>query len=494
MVNSGAWVNVFCDFNANGTVDAATEPVYSQAVIVTGACHRMHFDLRDWDGDGIPDWDEVQCGTDPLAATNYCVTILGAATNIAISSGLFRAGASLTADGSGMLAETDVAPAGGFVLPHVRVSAAGALHVHLYDDLNDNGELDASDVLATQDLSITGLVTAIIFDGKLAYCDNDGDGMPDFWEARHGLSWTNAADACDNPDGDGLINLHEYWCRTDPEVADGAQYALSDAALAIDSRIAGRNPTNALPLFENYIANGTNGVFIRNADCWAADLDLTCCSPWNGETWYGKNMMAGTLISPRHVLFAAHFAHISINSTMTFVDRQNNIITRELVAKMQHWAYTNNPVPYPDITVGLLDADVPTNQISFARVLPDNYADYIRTGARLPAIRLDQEEKALIGDVRYVSSEGPRFSASCMLPVDSMRLAFFENVIKYDSGNPAFIFIDGQPILLTVWTGPLAGSGTSVTAFKGDINQLMSDLGGGYQLTEVDLTGFTPLP
>ena len=47
-----------------------------------------------------------------------------------------------------------------------------------------------------------------------------------------------------------------------------------------------------------------------------------------------------------------------------------------------------------DITVGLLDADVPTNQISFARVLPDNYADYIRTGARLPAIRLDQEEGA----------------------------------------------------------------------------------------------------
>ena len=51
-----------------------------------------------------------------------------------------------------------------------------------------------------------------------------------------------------------------------------------------------------------------------------------------------------------------------------------------------------------------------------------------------------------------------------------------------------------KPVLLTVWTRPLAGSGTSVTAFKADINQLMSGLGGGYQLTEVDLSSYTPLP
>ena len=38
-----------------------------------------------------------------------------------------------------------------------------------------------------------------------------------------------------------------------------------------------------------------------------------------------------------------------------------------------------------DYAVGLLDSDVPTNQISFAKVLPDNYADYIRTGRGLPS-------------------------------------------------------------------------------------------------------------
>ena len=318
--------------------------------------------------------------------------------------------------------------------------------------------------------------------------DSDGDGMLDFWEERHGLCWTNAADACGNPDGDGLINLHEYWCQTDPQTVDGAQYALSDAALAIDSRIAGRNPTNALPLFENYLANGANGVFIRNTNCWAIELDLTCCSPWNSCS---AQYRAGTLISPRHVLFAAHFDQIPTNSTLTFVDRQNNVVTRTLVAKKRHPDFVFN---YPDITVGLLDSDVPTNQISFAKVLSDDYADYIRDGARLPAIRLDQEEKALVGDVWYVTLSGPTFESACIVSIDPSRLAFFEDVINYDSGNPAFILINGQPVLLTVWTEGLAGSGTSATAFKADINQLMSDLSGGYQLTEIELSNFSPLP
>ncbi len=88
--------------------------------------------------------------------------------------------------------------------------------------------------------------------------------------------------------------------------------ALSDAALATDSRSAGKNPTNVLPLFENYLASGANGVFIRNTNCWAVDLDLTCCGPWN--SYLGKKM-AGTLISPRHVLFAAHYDQIPTPSS-----------------------------------------------------------------------------------------------------------------------------------------------------------------------------------
>ena len=40
--------------------------------------------------------------------------------------------------------------------------------------------------------------------------DDDGDGMPNGWEIRHGLDPRNAADAAMDADGDGLSNLHEY--------------------------------------------------------------------------------------------------------------------------------------------------------------------------------------------------------------------------------------------------------------------------------------------
>jgi hypothetical protein len=46
--------------------------------------------------------------------------------------------------------------------------------------------------------------------------DGDGDGMPDWWETAHTLNKTNPADAASDSDEDGLVNLHEYFCGTDP--------------------------------------------------------------------------------------------------------------------------------------------------------------------------------------------------------------------------------------------------------------------------------------
>ena len=55
------------------------------------------------------------------------------------------------------------------------------------------------------------------------------------------------------------------------------------------------------------------------------------------------------------------------------------------------------------------------------------------------------------------------------------------------------LILDGEPVLLTVWTWGGIGSGTSITAFKQDINDMMNLLGGGYQLTEFDLSGYKKL-
>ncbi len=53
--------------------------------------------------------------------------------------------------------------------------------------------------------------------------DADGDGMPDSWEAQHGVD-----DPAGDPDGDGLSNLQEYQRGTNPNLADTDGDGLND--------------------------------------------------------------------------------------------------------------------------------------------------------------------------------------------------------------------------------------------------------------------------
>jgi hypothetical protein len=134
-------------------------------------------------------------------------------------------------------------------------------------------------------------------------------------------------------------------------------------------------------------------------------------------------------------------------------------------------------------------------------VLPDDYQNYLGAGEGIPALCLDQEEKALIADIGYITStnENNRITAF-KYPFISDRLLYSEKIISGDSGNPAFLLLDNNPVLLTVWSYEGAGWGTSVTWFKSDINQMMADLDeqyngvtNGYQLIEIDLSGFDEL-
>lgn len=74
--------------------------------------------------------------------------------------------------------------------------------------------------------------------------DSDHDGLPDPWEVIHGLdpwddgTWQESSPgakdgpngAKGDPDGDGLINLYEYWAGTNP------RYAISDSSGILDTQ------------------------------------------------------------------------------------------------------------------------------------------------------------------------------------------------------------------------------------------------------------------
>ena len=145
---------------------------------------------------------------------------------------------------------------------------------------------------------------------------------------------------------------------------------------------------------------------------------------------------------------------------------------------------------YPDFEIGLLSADIGSG-ISHARVLPSNWRSKFPSlsyKSPIPVCVTDQDENALVADW---FSDGSQY-INCQTPASATRISYFENLITGDSGHPCFLLLNGvqSPVLLTVWTYGGAGSGTSIAMNRDTINSLMSQLGGGYQLTEADLSGF----
>lgn len=257
----------------------------------------------------------------------------------------------------------------------------------------------------------------------------------------------------------------------------------ADVESVIDTKLVGKFPDTGLPIYSTQDHAG--GVYVRNVNCWAAGVDLTPLSPWNSSMGaFG----AGTLISPRHVVFATHYVP-AVGCTMRFIQADNTVVTRTLTAVV---ALTNSADYYPDITVGVLDSDVPAG-IGFCKVLPDNWASYLPTlSARsLPCVSADQQERLLIRGLNTLTYP-PGNRANYSMPADMQRRAFYADVISGDSGNPACVIIGDKLVLLNLWTFGGGGTGTHVTAFRTAIQAAMTTLGGGYTtLTNVDLSSYT---
>jgi len=252
----------------------------------------------------------------------------------------------------------------------------------------------------------------------------------------------------------------------------------------VDNRLIGLSSTTASSIFTTQ--NFASSTFVRNTNIWTSkgttSIDLTGISPWNSD---GAQTKAGTLISPRHIIFANHYT-IANGSTIKFVDNNNNVITRTMVNSLR--------VGTTDIRIGILDSDVPASITYYPLIAdPTVFAQYLPIFKDLPLFATDQNEKALIFNADSITIGNKSVNYNGVASADPLRNSFSKtDLVGGDSGDPLFVIIDGKPVLLTTFFGNTTSDFTS--AYISDINQTMATLGGTYEVSTYNFDKFKVVP
>ena len=202
---------------------------------------------------------------------------------------------------------------------------------------------------------------------------------------------------------------------------------------------------------------------------WLKDVDFSCASPWSDEC---GTVRAGTLISKRHIIFAKHFP-LWKGCRVLFVDQAGEVCPCRVEA--------TKALEKCDIAIGSLDYEV-TPSIHPAKILPEDFAKYIGDGKGLPIVTFNQREQVFLSECCVITSN----SASNVASTNSSWKALGGKIVTGDSGNPAFLLIGNEPILLYCLHTGGVGNGPSVFRWRKEIQKAMDELCPGYKLEEFD--------
>jgi len=203
---------------------------------------------------------------------------------------------------------------------------------------------------------------------------------------------------------------------------------------------------------------------VRNTSCWASTMDLTPLAK--------GGLNAGTLISPRHVLFVTHY-YPAANTEMVWFTQANESVTRTVTAFA---TVPDTASYYPDLTVGILDSDVP-GSIGFVKVLNETgLSDW--AGYNVPVVVRNREDRLSVADIGTWGN-----SVSLSQPIVASRLVKYQPMVSGDSGSPVCLVHDNRLVLVALVTFGGAGRGANIARHRDAINAAMTALGGGYQLT-----------
>ena len=269
-------------------------------------------------------------------------------------------------------------------------------------------------------------------------------------------------------------------------VVIAAAFPVLDLATnSVAKRVEGVDPAACLSRFLDYPpSKGKLGFprclfenpFPPNPKFWLKGVDFSSVSPWNDS--HGT-LRAGTLISKRHIVFAAHFP-LAKGTRILFADND--------VGTCPCYVGESRRIDGTDIQIAVLNAEVTPN-ISPAKILPDDYAEHIGDGSGLPVVTFNQREQAYLSRLNCISSGGVSNDAA----TDEAWKPLGGRIVGGDSGNPAFLLIGNQPILLYCLFGGGVGHGPSVFHHRMAIQKAMDELCPGYKLEAFDFSKITNL-
>jgi hypothetical protein len=245
----------------------------------------------------------------------------------------------------------------------------------------------------------------------------------------------------------------------------------------------------------------------RNVNRLAPGLDLSGASYWNSRDGE-RNYRGGALISPRHVVanWQGHYTPtFEPGDKLRWLTADNVVVEGEIATGA---SVPRDTPQWPDIGVYLLVE--PIFSVPFAKVLPPDWRDwfpampgvpedawrkyamptYVPEFTRLyrrPVLTVDQFRKLKVADIIGEAWLYPTMIHT-FVPKNAARAAYWSPTVGGDCGHPTYLWLNGEAVLLNATMG--GGSGTLVSDYYDEINTIMTALGGGYQLTAVDLSGF----
>lgn len=213
-------------------------------------------------------------------------------------------------------------------------------------------------------------------------------------------------------------------------------------SIALPSHRSSPNTVGSMPvawadpaIFKSYNPHGKSSM----AKTWTRKFDASGISFNQTQTC--------TLVTPQHVVMAAHYTR-KLPSAVVFHDRNGNFILRSLVGKRHVMG---------DCAVGRLDHPVPANFTPYPLLRVDPAKRSQLKGEFV--LVTDQNKRLFVHEISTVHGAriGFRFDAA-------KKIGFGKKLIAGDSGNPSFLMLRGQPVLIE--THHTGGSGAG--PFYGD--------------------------